>query len=136
MGGTIGKGSFLLGQPRRVAGGGVVGAICGRMSTTNRFAKKVQAALEGLHLSDDPDKDALRKLVQSLDKRRRNRILRAALKSYFESEALKPYQAELIKMQAHLERHGRKAIILFDGRDASGKGGTIRRVTRYMNEKH
>ena len=27
-------------------------------------------------------------------------------------------------------------IILFDGRDASGKGGTIRRITRYMNEKH
>jgi polyphosphate kinase 2 len=26
-------------------------------------------------------------------------------------------------------------VILFDGRDASGKGGTIRRVTRYMNEK-
>ncbi len=27
-------------------------------------------------------------------------------------------------------------IILFEGRDASGKGGTIRRVSRYMNEKH
>ena len=27
-------------------------------------------------------------------------------------------------------------IILFDGRDASGKGGTIRRVVRYLNEKH
>jgi polyphosphate kinase 2 len=27
-------------------------------------------------------------------------------------------------------------IILFEGRDASGKGGTIRRVARYMNEKH
>lgn len=27
-------------------------------------------------------------------------------------------------------------IILCDGRDASGKGGTIRRITRYMNEKH
>ncbi|MEA3469013.1 MAG: polyphosphate kinase 2 [Thermodesulfobacteriota bacterium] len=39
-------------------------------------------------------------------------------------------------MQAHLERTGKKLIILFDGRDASGKGGTIRRVTRYMNEKH
>jgi polyphosphate kinase 2 len=26
-------------------------------------------------------------------------------------------------------------VILFDGRDASGKGGTIRRMTRYMNEK-
>jgi polyphosphate kinase 2 len=71
-----------------------------------------------------------------MKKRDRNRILRAALRSYIETEALKPYQAELIKLQEHLERTGRKVIILFDGRDASGKGGTIRRVTRYMNEKH
>ena len=27
-------------------------------------------------------------------------------------------------------------IILMEGRDASGKGGAIRRITRYMNEKH
>lgn len=27
-------------------------------------------------------------------------------------------------------------IVLFEGRDAAGKGGTIRRITRYMNEKH
>jgi polyphosphate kinase 2 len=47
-----------------------------------------------------------------------------------------PYQAELIKLQRHLERYGRKLIVLFDGRDASGKGGTIRCITRYMNEKH
>jgi len=51
-------------------------------------------------------------------------------------QALKPYQAELIKLQQHLEEHGKKMIILFEGRDAAGKGGTIRRVTRYMNEKH
>ena len=106
------------------------------MPTTNRFSTRVLQALDGLHLDDHPERDALRKLVQGLDKRQRNRILRAALQSHFESEALKPYQAELIKMQMHLEKHGQKAIILFDGRDASGKGGTIRRVTRYMNEKH
>jgi len=106
------------------------------MTTTTRFTKKVDAALQGLDIGDHPDRDALRKLVQGLDRRARNRILRAALRSHFESEALKPYQAELIKMQAHLERTGKKAIILFDGRDASGKGGTIRRVSRYMNEKH
>ena len=106
------------------------------MPTTTRFAKKVQEALHGLHLDDHPDRDALRKLVSGLGRKQRNRILRAALQSYFESESLKPYQAELIKLQAHLERHGKKAILLFDGRDASGKGGTIRRVTRYMNEKH
>jgi polyphosphate kinase 2 len=53
-----------------------------------------------------------------------------------QEQALKPYQAELIKLQKHLEEHQQKMIILFEGRDAAGKGGTIRRVTRYMNEKH
>jgi polyphosphate kinase 2 len=49
---------------------------------------------------------------------------------------LKPFQAELIQMQKYLEETGTRMIILFEGRDAAGKGGTIRRVTRYMNEKH
>ena len=53
-----------------------------------------------------------------------------------EARSLKPYQAELIKLQHHLEETNKKMIILFEGRDAAGKGGTIRRVTRYMNEKH
>ena len=51
-------------------------------------------------------------------------------------QKLKPYQAELIKLQKHLEETNQKMIILFEGRDAAGKGGTIRRVTRYMDEKH
>lgn len=59
-----------------------------------------------------------------------------AIRRYHREEALKPYQAELIRMQKCLERTKRKMIILFEGRDAAGKGGTIRRVTRYMNEKH
>ena len=55
---------------------------------------------------------------------------------YPKKNELKHYQAELIKLQRHLLRYRKKMIILFDGRDASGKGGTIRRVTRYMNENH
>jgi len=70
-----------------------------------------------------------------LNEKHKEKIVEAALLKYYYSEELKPYQAELIKMQEHLERTGKKMIILFDGRDASGKGGTIRRVTRYMNEK-
>ena len=49
---------------------------------------------------------------------------------------LVPLQVELLKMQRYLERTGRRMIVVFEGRDAAGKGGTIRRVTRYMNEKH
>ncbi len=51
-------------------------------------------------------------------------------------QSLKPYQAELIGLQQYLEDTKKRMIILYEGRDASGKGGTIRRVARYMNEKH
>jgi len=51
-------------------------------------------------------------------------------------EVLVPYQVELLKLQRHLEANDMKMVVLFEGRDAAGKGGTIRRVTRYMNEKH
>lgn len=71
-----------------------------------------------------------------LHEKHKKELLKASLIKHYKAEELKPYQAELIKMQAHFERTGKKMIILFDGRDASGKGGTIRRVTRYMNEKH
>jgi polyphosphate kinase 2 len=64
------------------------------------------------------------------------KISSKAKKRYAREEELKPYQAELIKMQQHLEQHKKRMVILFEGRDAAGKGGTIRRVTRYMNEKH
>ena len=59
-----------------------------------------------------------------------------ALERRQQEQALKPYQAELLRLQKYLEETGRRMVILFEGRDASGKGGTIRRVTRYMNEKH
>jgi polyphosphate kinase 2 len=48
---------------------------------------------------------------------------------------LRPYQVELLKLQRHLEAEQIPMIVLFEGRDASGKGGTIRRIARFMNEK-
>ncbi len=92
--------------------------------------KKVETRVK----SAKPDK-RIRKLLKILNKKDKEEIVTSALEKYYNSEELQPYQAELIKMQAHLERTRKKMVILFDGRDASGKGGTIRRVTRYMNEK-
>ena len=57
------------------------------------------------------------------------------IKMYKQEDSLKAYQAELLQMQKYLENTGKRMLILFEGRGASGKGGTIRRVTRYMNEK-
>ena len=59
-----------------------------------------------------------------------------ALKRRQQEQSLKPYQVELLALQKYLEETNRRMVILFEGRDAAGKGGTIRRVTRYMNEKH
>lgn len=59
-----------------------------------------------------------------------------AIQKALDNEELKPYQAELIRMQGYLEKNKRRMIIIFEGRDAAGKGGTIRSITRYMNEKH
>lgn len=84
--------------------------------------------------SADP-KRQIQKIQDHLKKRDKEEILRDSLKMQYEAEDLKPYQVELIKLQRHLENTGKKMVILFDGRDASGKGGTIRRITRYMNEK-
>ena len=104
----------------------------GRSSTSIR--KVVEN--RGLDVDSRDGKKQLELLVRDLKKKDRDKIVAAALRRFVDAEELKPYQAELIRLQAHLEAIGRKAIILFDGRDASGKGGTIRRVTRYMNEKH
>ena len=74
-------------------------------------------------------RDMRHKLAQSKSENRSAVVRRRQEKS------LKPYQAELIRMQRYLEETKTRMIIVFEGRDAAGKGGTIRRVSRYMNEK-
>lgn len=104
-----------------------------------RMSEVIREALDRIDQNLDNIKDPSehwKKIRKILKKRDKDIILETALEKYYNAEELVPYQAELIKLQHHLERVGKKMIILFDGRDASGKGGTIRRVTRYMNEKH
>jgi len=100
---------------------------------TLRIREAVSRIVESLPSAEplEAAKSARRQLKKSETKR----ILQSALERHFEKEELMPYQAELIKLQEHIETVGKKVIILFDGRDASGKGGTIRRVVRYLNEK-
>jgi len=71
-----------------------------------------------------------------VEAKQQKKLKNKAYKKFQQEEELKPFQAELIKMQQYLEKNKKRMIILFEGRDAAGKGGTIRRVTRYMNEKH
>ena len=75
-------------------------------------------------------------LLQEKIKQYGSKVILKTLQTVEQERSLKPFQAELILLQKYLEQSKRRMIILFEGRDASGKGGTIRRITRYMNEKH
>jgi polyphosphate kinase len=44
-------------------------------------------------------------------------------------------QVELLKVQRWVEETGQKVVILFEGRDAAGKGGTIKRFTEHLNPR-
>ena len=49
---------------------------------------------------------------------------------------LKKLQVELIRLQSWAIDEGERIIVLFEGRDAAGKGGAIRRITERMNPRH
>ena len=50
-------------------------------------------------------------------------------------DKLKKLQEELIKLQQWVEAKGEKLVIVFEGRDAAGKGGAIRRITQHLNPR-
>jgi len=57
-------------------------------------------------------------------------------KSVLEYEKeLKDLQIELLKLQNHVKDQGLKILMIFEGRDAAGKGGTIKRITEHLNPR-
>lgn len=55
-------------------------------------------------------------------------------KEFYESE-LRRLQVELVKLQEWVKHNGVKVIAIFEGRDAAGKGGVIKRITESLNPR-
>lgn len=55
-------------------------------------------------------------------------------KDLYESELLR-LQTELIKLQRWVVQEGLKVVVIFEGRDAAGKGGCIKRITEQLNPR-
>ncbi|VAW08095.1 Polyphosphate kinase 2 [hydrothermal vent metagenome] len=55
-------------------------------------------------------------------------------KKFYESE-LERLQVELVKLQSYVKTEGLKVVVLFEGRDAAGKGGVIKRITERLNPR-
>jgi polyphosphate kinase 2 len=52
----------------------------------------------------------------------------------YEKELLR-LQAQLVEMQEWVKTTGARVVVIFEGRDAAGKGGTIKRVAQYLNPR-
>ena len=55
-------------------------------------------------------------------------------KKLYEKELYR-LQAELVSMQEWVRETGQRIVVVFEGRDAAGKGGTIKRVAQYLNPR-
>ncbi len=54
-------------------------------------------------------------------------------KSYYDE--LARLQVELVKLQEWIKQKGTRVVVLFEGRDAAGKGGVIKRITQRLNPR-
>ncbi|MEX2177382.1 MAG: polyphosphate kinase 2 [Gemmatimonadaceae bacterium] len=57
------------------------------------------------------------------------------LKRKFYEKELERLQAELVKLQYWIKQHGLRVVVVFEGRDAAGKGGAIKRVEAPLNPR-
>jgi polyphosphate kinase 2 len=76
------------------------------------------------------DKDAIRRIFETGEYPYKRKISR---KTYENQKA--ELQVELLKVQEWVKQTGQKIVLLFEGRDAAGKGGTIKRFTEHLNPR-
>lgn len=96
---------------------------------------------EGENLSEDihPDrrpKTEKQALKEEKRLRKGNKVPVWIKKEVLEYEKeLRILQIELLKLQNHIKDKGLKLLMIFEGRDAAGKGGTIKRITEHLNPR-
>lgn len=96
------------------------------------YKAEVQSALEGFDLDDPKFPDVLADIQMEdggypyADKLKRSKY----------EQRLEALQIELVKLQRHLKETGKRLVVIFEGRDAAGKGGSIFNFSRYLNPRN
>ena len=67
-------------------------------------------------------------------KKRKKSEQRVITKKHYENELFR-LQLELVKLQEWIKRDGLKVVVIFEGRDAAGKGGVIKRITQHLSPR-
>ena len=80
------------------------------------------------------DSDVLKKGSSKQKNKKENSKPTRLQKKFYEKE-LRRMQIELVKLQEWVKHKGLKVVAIFEGRDAAGKGGTIKRITESLNPR-
>lgn len=59
-----------------------------------------------------------------------------ALRTAYSEKKIKKLQADLVDLQDWVIANNERVVVIFEGRDAAGKGGAIRRITAHINPRH
>jgi len=73
--------------------------------------------------------------LQSLEESAAQSPKKKKLKNKVYEKELAQLQIELVKLQNWVKREGLRVVVIFEGRDAAGKGGTIKRIVRRLNPR-
>ena len=116
------EGGVRFGGRRQAAGGGSPRPAARRESPRPRRPSR--------SIAQRRDPDAIRRAFETGDYPYKSKV---SEKAYIEH--VLPLQAELLKAQNWVKSSGEKIVVLFEGRDAAGKGGTIKRFMEHLNPR-
>ncbi|MBF0437845.1 MAG: polyphosphate kinase 2 [Magnetococcales bacterium] len=108
------------------------------MTNTRPDENKSKEPSSGLLTSRMAADEGANKIILGKGSQQAQRSARPKFKKMSEEEYLSimnPLHIELVKMQNWVKENGLKIIALFEGRDASGKGGTIKRFVEHVNPR-
>ncbi|HHH72699.1 MAG TPA: polyphosphate kinase 2 [Sulfuricurvum sp.] len=109
------------------------------MSTIHKHIEILKEGVEDKKLLKTLEK--LEKDLDSLNSKSclvrlsRGKKIKKALRYVEYEDELRLLQAELIKLQNWVYENNKRVLIIFEGRDAAGKGGAIKRFTEYLNPR-
>jgi polyphosphate kinase 2 len=123
---SAGPGPVLV-SSQAVSGGG--NALTQEEKLVGKALKK-SVQLSTQELAEINSKKGLLQLLST-----KNVDVKGALVKLRYEQELERLQIELVKLQRSVQQEGRRVAIIFEGRDAAGKGGTIRRFIEHLNPR-
>ncbi|MEL6899986.1 MAG: polyphosphate kinase 2 [Cyanobacteria bacterium J06606_4] len=114
---------------------GAVPATDGKKIDSKKEAQKKEAQKKDSQKKDSQKKDSQKKEASKKESHKKKGGKAKKLDKKVYEKELRRLQIELVKLQYWVKEKGLKVVVLFEGRDAAGKGGAIKRISECLNPR-